>query len=139
MPRKARIDAVGALHHIIVRGIERRAIVRDDVDREHFLGRLGNLLLDSKTSCYAWAVLRNHVHLLLRTGTVPVATLMARLLTGYAASFNRRHRRHGVGGAQFTLISDDPHTRKTDGKTDLTLSRFSLGSREIPLLAMNVG
>jgi len=57
MPRKARIDAPGALHHIMLRGIERRAIVRDDLDRERFLERLGKLLLESKTSCYAWAIL----------------------------------------------------------------------------------
>ena len=40
MPRKARIDASGALHHIIVRGIERRNIFYDDRDRDHFLERL---------------------------------------------------------------------------------------------------
>jgi hypothetical protein len=37
MPRKARIDAPGALHHIIVRGIEKKAIFRDVVDRKDFL------------------------------------------------------------------------------------------------------
>jgi len=37
----------------------------------------------------------NHFHLLLRTGNVPISTVMRRLLTGYAGSFNRRHRRHG--------------------------------------------
>ena len=37
----------------------------------------------------------NHVHLLLKTGLAPIATVMRRLLTGYAVSFNRRHRRHG--------------------------------------------
>jgi len=37
MPRKARIDAPGALHHIIVRGIERRKIFIDDSDRNNFL------------------------------------------------------------------------------------------------------
>jgi len=37
----------------------------------------------------------NHLHLLLRTGTLPIATVMRRLLTGYAVSFNRRHRLHG--------------------------------------------
>jgi len=36
MPRKARIDAPGALHHIIVRGIERREIFKDDADRIKF-------------------------------------------------------------------------------------------------------
>jgi REP element-mobilizing transposase RayT len=39
MPRKARIDAPGALHHIIVRGIERRKIFYDDDDRDNFLER----------------------------------------------------------------------------------------------------
>ncbi len=37
----------------------------------------------------------NHVHLLLRTGDVSLATLMRRLLTGYAGYFNRRYSRHG--------------------------------------------
>jgi REP element-mobilizing transposase RayT len=95
MPRKARIDAPGALHHIIVRGIERRKIFRDNTDRNNFLDRLGNILTESSTSCYAWALLSNHAHLLLRTATAPIATVMRRLLTGYAVTFNRRHHRHG--------------------------------------------
>jgi REP element-mobilizing transposase RayT len=96
MPRKARIDAPGALHHIILRGIDRDVIFRDDADWENFLTRLGPLLLESVTACLAWALMDNHVHLLLRTGRVPISTLMRRLLTGYAQQFNRRHRRHGV-------------------------------------------
>jgi REP element-mobilizing transposase RayT len=95
MPRKARIDAPGALHHIIVRGIEKKAIFRDVVDRKDFLKRLGAILIDTETNCYGWVLMRNHVHLLLRTGLAPIATVMRRLLTGYAVSFNRRYRRHG--------------------------------------------
>lgn len=94
MPRQARIDAPGALHHIIVRGIERRKIFQDDKDRDNFIDRLGNILTESSTFCYAWALVPNHAHLLLRTGTAPISTIMRRLLTGYAVSFNRRHRRH---------------------------------------------
>lgn len=96
MPRKARIDAPGALHHIIVRGIDRTAIFRDDTDYANFLLRFGRLLTESSTPCLAWALMSNHVHLLLRTGRVPISTLMRRLLTGYALQFNRRHQRHGV-------------------------------------------
>ena len=96
MPRKARIDAPGALHHIILRGIEDSAVFRDDTDCENFLDRLGRLLIESSTPCLAWALMDNHVHMLLRTGLVPISTLMRRLLTGYAQQFNRRHRRHGV-------------------------------------------
>ena len=95
MPRKARIDAPGALHHIIVRGIERKAIFRDHDDRTHFVERLDTILSETDTPCFAWVLMHNHVHLLLKTGLTPIATIMRRLLTGYAQQFNRRHRRHG--------------------------------------------
>jgi putative transposase len=95
MPRKSRIDAPGALHHLIARGIERGRIFRDDQDRHGFIDRLGLILTETGTACYAWALIPNHFHLLLRTGEVPVATVMRRLLTGHAISFNRRHRRQG--------------------------------------------
>ena len=76
MPRKARIDAPGALHHIIFRGIERRKIFRDNKDRDNFLDRLGNVLSDTGTPCYAWALIPNHAHLLLKTGNTPLSTVM---------------------------------------------------------------
>jgi hypothetical protein len=59
MPRKARIDAAGALHHIIVRGIERRKIFWDDEDRDSFLKRLGQVLPETQTDCFAWALIPN--------------------------------------------------------------------------------
>ncbi len=95
MPRQARIDAPGALHHIIIRGIERKAIFKDNADRANFLKRLALIISETETVCYAWVLMTNHVHLLLKTGLAPIATVMRRLLTGYAVSFNRRHRRHG--------------------------------------------
>jgi len=95
MPRKARIDVEGALQHIIVRGIDRRKIFTDDTDRDAFVNRLGQVLMETHTDCFAWVLIPNHVHLLLRTGHTPIATVMRRLLTGYAVQFNRRHRRHG--------------------------------------------
>ena len=81
MPRQARIDTPSALHHINIRGIER--ILEDDKDREDFLERLSGLVEETMTPCYAGALMTNHVHILLRTGTVPVASIMRRLLTGY--------------------------------------------------------
>ena len=112
MPRQARIDAPNALHHIIVRGIERRRIFHDDSDRKSFLERLGSILLETSTSCYGWALLPNHFHLCLRTGTHPIATVMRRLLTGYAVTFNRRHRRHGhlfQNRYKSILCQEDPY------------------------------
>jgi len=95
MPRRSRIDTAGALHHVMVRGIERGTVFRSDTERNHFLERLGEILQKTKTICYAWALIPNHFHLLLRTGVVPISTVMRRLLTGYALWYNRRHRRHG--------------------------------------------
>jgi len=92
MLRKTRIDAPGALYHIIVRGIERKKIFRDDSDRVKFLERLGVIISDTKTDCLAWAIIPNHFHLLLRTGVTPISSVMRRLLTGYAIYFNRRYR-----------------------------------------------
>ena len=95
MPRKARIDAPGALHHIIIRGIERKSIFKDSADRKNFTERLNRIIPETQTRCYGWALMTNHVHLLFKTGMAPLATVMRRLLTGYAVTFNRRHRRHG--------------------------------------------
>jgi REP element-mobilizing transposase RayT len=94
MPILARLDAPGVLHHIIIRGIERRKIFRDSKDRDNFIDRLSDLLPATQTTCYAWAFIPNHAHFLFRSSG-EISTLMRRLLTGYVIYFNRRHRRHG--------------------------------------------
>lgn len=95
MPRVARIDIPGLLHHVIVRGIERRDIFMDDADRHSFVERLSSLLEKTEMRCYAWALMSNHVHLLLRPVRDKLSTFMRRLLTGHAVSFNLRHQRSG--------------------------------------------
>ncbi len=112
MPRTARIDAPGALHHIICRGIERRQIFQDNADRNNFIYRLSTILKQTSTYCYAWALIPNHFHLLLRTGKEPIANVMRRLLTGYAVSYNRRHRRSGhlfQNRYKSILCQEDPY------------------------------
>jgi REP element-mobilizing transposase RayT len=79
----------------MVRGIDRGVIFEDDIDRDRFIDRLSHILSETATSCYAWALIPNHFHLLLKTGTMPVSHVMQKLLTGYAVSFNRRHTRSG--------------------------------------------
>jgi REP element-mobilizing transposase RayT len=76
------------LHHIVIRGIERKAIYKDDTDREDFVERLSSLLQETVTPCCAWALMTSHAHLLLRTGGGPIAPIMRWLLTGYAVRFN---------------------------------------------------
>jgi len=79
----------------MARGIERRKLFRDDKDRNSFLDRLAVILEETQTQCYAWALIPNHFHLLLRTGPTPLSKVMRRLMTGYAVTFNKRHKRSG--------------------------------------------
>ena len=95
MPRQARLDAPGLLQHVMARGIERREIFKDDQDRQSFLERLAMILEETQTQCYAWALIPNHFHLLLRTSLTPLSKVMRRLMTGYAVTFNKRHKRSG--------------------------------------------
>ena len=129
MPRKARIDATGALHHIIVRGIERRKIFYDDEDRDAFVDRFGAVLSETHTDCFAWALMPNHAHWLLRTGLAPISTVMRRLLTGYAVQFNRRHRRHGhvfQNRYKSILCQEDPYLKELVRYTHLNPLRAGL-------------
>jgi putative transposase len=95
MPRQPRLDAPDTLHHVMVRGLERRAIFRDDADRAHFVARLAGVAEQGAWTVLAWALLPNHAHLLARTGTRPLPRSMWSLLAGYAGAFNRRYTRSG--------------------------------------------
>ena len=95
MSRQARLDVPGTLHHIIVRGIERRKIVNSNQDRKDFVSRMGTIASETGTLIYAWALMTNHAHVFLRSGPSGLPRYMQRLLSGYAVSYNRRHRRHG--------------------------------------------
>lgn len=95
MPRQARLDSPGTLHHVIVRGINKRRIVDDEEDRKDFVRRLARLAEETQTAVYAWALMGNHAHLLVCSGPSGLAKFMRRLLTGYAVRYNQRHRRYG--------------------------------------------
>ncbi|OGP50214.1 MAG: hypothetical protein A2Y79_07865 [Deltaproteobacteria bacterium RBG_13_43_22] len=95
MPRLARLDAPGVLHHVMGRGIEKTNIFITDEDREDFVSRLAELAETQAIRIYAWALLSNHFHLLCKTQSKPLASNMRKLLTGYVVNFNRRHKRHG--------------------------------------------
>jgi len=79
----------------MIRGIERSSIFKDDQDREEFTSRMGRLALATGTKILAWALMRNHVHLLFFSSPTGISKIMRCLLTGYALRYNRRHGRSG--------------------------------------------
>ncbi len=131
MPRQARIDAPGALHHIIIRGIEKQSIFRNDRDKDSFVERIGGVIKETSTQCYAWVLMSNHVHLLLKTGMVPISKVMMRVLTGYAQQFNRRHKRHGQlfqNRYKSILCEDDPYLLELVRYIHLNPVRVKMGT-----------
>lgn len=95
MPRGPRLDSPGTLHHVIIRGIEKREIVLDDEDRQNFVSRIGMVAQKTGTSIYAWALMTNHAHILLKSSQQGLSGFMRKFLTGYSIGYNRRHDRHG--------------------------------------------
>jgi len=95
MPRQARLDVPGALHHIIVRGINKFPIFDAEQDRARFLDRLGQKITEANASVYAWAIMETHAHILFKSGGGSISAVMRKLLTWYAQYYNRRHGRTG--------------------------------------------
>ena len=95
MPRGPRLDAPGVLHHVMGRGIERRKIFIEEEDYQDFIERLGAVLGGNAAVCYAWVLIPNHFHLLIRTSKGNLVEVMRKLMTGYAVNFNMRHKRVG--------------------------------------------
>ena len=84
----------------------------DDLDRDDFVKRLALLVKAGAWSIYAWALLPNHAHLLVRTAHRPLARTMRSLLTGYAGAFNRRHKRAGhlfQNRYKSTVVEEEPY------------------------------
>ena len=112
MPRQSRLDTPGALHHVMGRGIDGIKIFRNKNDREDFLSRLETLCERKALSIYAWALMDNHFHLLIRTGKYSLSDSMRKLLTGYVVNYNRRYKRYGhlfQNRYKSILCEDDPY------------------------------
>jgi REP element-mobilizing transposase RayT len=110
MPRQPRRDAPGVVHHVWARGIDGRAIFLDDADRTDLLERFARVLPESGMRCFGFALMSNHAHFALRTGAVPLSTVMKRIHTGFAVRFNRRSERRGYlfqGRFGSRVVKDD--------------------------------
>ena len=112
MPRKARLDVPDVLQHVMARGIEGTQVFRDTRDREAFLDRLSGLFAKGNVQLLAWSLMPNHFHLLMRTREMSLATMMRRLMTGYAVWHNRRHDRKGhlfQNRYKSIVVEEDPY------------------------------
>jgi putative transposase len=95
MARPLRLDQENTFYHVINRGNERRAIFRDDADREGFLARLGRCSERFELDIFAYVLMGNHYHLLVRTHQANLSRAMQWLGVAYSTWHNARHQRSG--------------------------------------------
>lgn len=112
MSRAWRIEFEGALYHILSRGNERRDIFFDDDDRRRFLDSIGDMAQRFEIEVFAYVLMDNHYHLLLRTARANLSRAMQWLGVTYANRFNARHSRSGhlfQGRFKSMLVQNDAY------------------------------
>ncbi|MBW1744137.1 MAG: transposase [Deltaproteobacteria bacterium] len=90
-----RINVPDGTYHVTSRGLERRSIVSDDLDRQQWTDLLGRVASRRNWRLYAWALLNNHYHLFLRVPHADLSQGMHDLNSAYVSVYNRRHQRCG--------------------------------------------
>jgi REP element-mobilizing transposase RayT len=75
--------------------MESKQLFVDDQDRIEFLSRFTKGLTNCSFQCYAWALMDNHYHLLIRSSDLPLSKLMRSLNGGYAQYYNKKYKRRG--------------------------------------------
>ena len=112
MSRPLRIEIENGIYHVTSRGWERRAIVRDDRDREEWFKLLDRVVIRFGWRFFAWVLMNNHFHLFFQTPEANLSAGMHDLNSGYATWFNRRHRRVGAlyqGRFKAILVEDESY------------------------------
>ncbi len=112
MARPLRIEFAGAVYHVTSRRNARKAIARDDGDRQRFLTLLHRVTRRFRWRCHAYCVMSNHYHLIVETPEGNLSQGMRHLNDVYTQAFNRRHHRVGhlfQGRYKAILIQKDTH------------------------------
>ena len=95
MPRQARKQSESGIYHVMLRGINRQQIFEDEEDCEHFLETLENYKDQSGYTIYAYCLMGNHIHLLLKEGKEDMALVFKRLAGSYVYWYNWKYHRCG--------------------------------------------
>jgi putative transposase len=112
MARPLRIEYDGALYHLTSRGNERKAIFKDDADRQLFLETLARATERFHWFCHAYCLMDNHYHLVVETPDGNLSQGMRQLNGVYTQIYNRRHRRVGhlfQGRFKGILVQKESH------------------------------
>ncbi|NLW90996.1 MAG: transposase [Syntrophomonadaceae bacterium] len=95
MPRKARVKSESGIYHIMMRGINRQCIFEEEEDYEKFIETIKRYKEISGYEIYAYCLMSNHVHLLLKVGEEPLDQIMRRICGSYVYWYNWKYQRVG--------------------------------------------
>ena len=95
MARPLRVDVEGGIYHVISRGTERGLLFREDKDRIHFLDRLAEAQQRFRLFVYAYVLMDNHFHLIVRTPEANLSQAIQWLKVSYSMWFNAKYDRVG--------------------------------------------
>ena len=112
MSRPWRIEYEGALYHLLSRGNERSDIFKDEKDHSSFMDAVGEMSERFDIDIFAYVLMDNHYHLLVRTRQANLKKAMQWFGTPYTQRFNRRHFRSGhlfQGRYKSIIIQNDAY------------------------------
>src|SRR5208337_1817361 len=112
VPRRLRLQYPDAIYHLMARGNGRQDIVCDDLDRDRLQEHLGRAAIRCSWRVYAFAIMSNHLHVVLKTPQPNLAGGMQAFLSGYANGWSRRHRFSGhvfQGRYRTELVEDETY------------------------------
>ena len=112
MPRRLRLQYSDAIYHVMARGNGRQKIVRDDIDRDRLQEQLGKAAVRCSWHVYAFAIMSNHLHVVLKTPQPNLSRGMQSFLSAYANGWSRRHRFSGhvfQGRYRAELVEDETY------------------------------
>ena len=95
MARKARIKSESGIYHIMLRGINKQDIFLDDEDYRKFLKTLNDCKRKSHFELYAYCLMSNHIHLLLKENEYDISTIIKQIACSYVYWYNRKYERVG--------------------------------------------
>lgn len=134
MARPLRIEYEGAHYHVTSRGNERKAVFRDDTDRQKFLELIGRAVEQFGIRVHAYVLMDNHYHLLIETPRGGLNRALRYLNGVYTQAFNRRHKRVGhlfQGRYKAILVEKDAYLLELSRYIHLNPWRVNRGTDPI--------
>lgn len=95
MPRKPRQRSPHDIYHVVIKGINSQLLFEERKDYLKYLEILELHKENCDFNLFAYCLMSNHVHLLLRANSVPLESIFRKINTAYANWFNMKYSRSG--------------------------------------------